>query len=263
MSQPDAKVITQRKKWFTSFDVKMKAVLTYEDLEILCRNEFTNMPPMDTGCIMNVRAQYDVLDRNALLWVPYDSPISAPFTINTTGDGSCFLHAASRLAYGNENHVVEMRVRLIMEAVLHREWYCSHYNLAIGLPSFQPTNIASTLVELYGFTSGIFNEVPEDVRSSPEAVYVVDVMNYRLRNMEAGGWQFHFLASVLERPVLSLYPNMRADGAREGYAQIRDSLNRIIYPRQLQDRSKNYGAIMWCGSSHEVKTPNHFVAIVK
>ena len=34
---------------------------------------------------------------------------------STSGAGSCFYYTLSRLVYGNEDHVIEMRVRVLKE----------------------------------------------------------------------------------------------------------------------------------------------------
>ena len=60
---------------------------------------------------------HDRLDSLAFHRVPNDVGVSKDdlFAVFTSGAGSCFYYALSRLVYGNEDHVIEMRVRVLKE----------------------------------------------------------------------------------------------------------------------------------------------------
>lgn len=48
------------------------------------------------------------------------------FAIKSRPDGACFFNSISRLIYGDQNHAVEMRARLVREAVVREDMYMDH-----------------------------------------------------------------------------------------------------------------------------------------
>lgn len=48
-------------------------------------------------------------------------------------DGNCLLYTGSIVAFGNEDRAAEIRVKIIVEAVLHMDLYLSHTYLGRGI----------------------------------------------------------------------------------------------------------------------------------
>ena len=72
-----------------------------------------------------------------------------------------------------------------------------------------------------------------------------------------GIWQIFQLASVLQRPINSVYP-------KKGWSAIRDDFNRTVYPvAETEDPTPL--ALMWkvCGfEKRKLWNPNHFVPLL-
>lgn len=70
-------------------------------------------------------------------------------------------------------------------------------------------------------------------------------------------WQIHALATVLNTPVYSVYPNL-------GNTTVRKNLNRLIFP--ISKTSQNPVYIMWTSNREDMRqdhwVPNHFVPLL-
>lgn len=215
---------------------------------------------MDSSSLVNFRIPTDREDTYANHWLPvFGLPIRDPFPVATTGDGNCFLYAASRLLFGDEQHADELRARMVMEAFRDPDAYVDHNNLALGFVSFVPTRLGRTLDEIYAVLSEAHSELPKELRQYPIKVFEHAMFKYRKPYAWSGTWAVHLLANVIRRPVLSLYGEVI--NAEEGFVQQRDAMNRLIYPFDRQHHWRAYGAIAWV-STGNTASPNHFVAVV-
>ena len=77
---------------------------------------------------------HDRLDSLAFHHVPNDVGVSKDdlFAVFTSSAGSCFYYTLSRLVYGNEDHVIEMRVRVLKEGFKNIDIYLDHNYLCRG-----------------------------------------------------------------------------------------------------------------------------------
>lgn len=181
--------------------------------------------------------------------------------LETKGDGRCFLFAAARCLFGphqaeSEMRVAELRVRLVVEGLVNKDFYLDHYSLGIGLKEYSSS---STVPEMYATFSG----VEEGLDTSDVAlVYYNTMFKYRRKYSEAGMWQFHQLANILGAPVISIYPLYPANvSGGELMKNMRKLYHRVIY-QDDPGRSAAVIAIMWCKSTEEVYSVNHFVTVV-
>lgn len=115
---------------------KMKSCRNWPELQNMCR-EMPPMPKLPSALPFDTRLDTDCTDIIASQLYPDDwkddeyplggdQEVVMPFPIRTMPDGACFFNAASRLAYGDQGHSIEMRVRVIREAVVHEKRYLEH-----------------------------------------------------------------------------------------------------------------------------------------
>lgn len=203
--------------------------------------------------LFNYRLTWDKQDSLAHSLFPRDGPYdrSLAFEVTTGAVGDCFLDALSRLTFGNQNHSRELRTRMTLEGIAYEEWYLSHDNLAIKLPLLTTTH---SLPERYALYSGT---KAKDYRD----VYREEIKRCFKNGEYCGLWQIHQMASVIGRPITSVFPEF--DDV-EDEAPLRYYHNRIIYPRREEDRSKETVVIMWTKASPFADDlANHIVPVVK
>lgn len=76
-------------------------------------------------------------DEDAMDLYPSDTPQeNVTYTIKVTADGYCLPYNGSIFAFGNENNSSEIRVRIVIETVLHKKMYLTHdfLNLLFASP---------------------------------------------------------------------------------------------------------------------------------
>ena len=246
----------------------MKATNSYEQLEAVVQRYLPGLPAMNTDHVLNFRLNWDINDKYAQHWLPILDPFLNPFTVHTTGDGGCFSNAASRMTYGHEQYANQLRMRMVIEGVLHAPDYVNHNKLQIGFETFVPTESLPTLDAVYTMLSAAEqNKMPVEDRNVPLKVFQRTLFEYRKPRTEAGLWAFNLLANVTKRPILSMYHDIQGGvGQKPGehFAQQWDCMNRIIYPFDQRYKDEAYGAIAWSGTDNTLPhmNPNHFVSVV-
>lgn len=172
--------------------------------------------------------------------------------MNVKADGNFLPYAGSIHGFGNQNCGKEMRVRIIIEAVLNKSLYLSQDFLEQGLQKKQK-KLGQTFA-LYSdeyFGSNTLNE--EEV----ENIYKREMMKITKNSSYMGIWQLFSLASVLGRAIFSIYPC-------KGNVNVRRDLHRLIEPRVKKSMSRCY--IMWSSTRSDMTNdnwvPNHFVAVL-
>ena len=96
------------------------------------------------------------VDEDAMDMYPSDiASNQVMYPVKVFGDGNCLPYCGSIHAFGNDKHGIEIRVRIIVEAVTNKDVYLSHNYLDQGTsgssPRFlcRPTAFCSTLLELW------------------------------------------------------------------------------------------------------------------
>jgi hypothetical protein len=241
---------------FDTLAARLRSTTSFGHLEVVCKDIEPTLPPLYMDNFSNVRFDRDAPDTLAKILTPSDCGIKEPYCVRTSPDGSCFLHAASRMIFGHERRDTELRVRLVVEGVCNKERYLDETFLRIGAEDIDISSIAQDVVSVYALLCGQYDAV----LTSNEEVYKSEMFHYRLSTTYSSMWQFHQLACVLQRPVMSVYPYL--DGAARGHNQMRDAYHRLIQPPSHNDRRKPYGVISWTVSDSSRKSPNHFVYVV-
>lgn len=190
------------------------------------------------------------VDKIALDIMPDNMPGYVPVVI--TADGNCLPRCASVVAYLTEENHVEMRLRIAVEMILHQQDYLSDVYLSRGEP-LTTAEIATLVPQYCGqnltkrHISRLYSEEVKDVLTPSTSV---------------GLWQLFAMSSVLQRPVLSVFPQQM------GNPEHRRLLNRKILPRTSNghDTMPPPIAVLWSSTRQDMVSdhwvPNHFSLLV-
>ena len=148
-----------------------------------------------------------------------------PYDVNLPGhyypcvvpaDGNCLPHSFSTFSNMKAD---EGRVRITIEAVQHEETYLEHSFLKDGLnTSCKDVPLAYAMYSLSYVAGDIYT------KRKIAQVYEDEVLSCSRSGVSMGIWQIHQMSSVLQRPVISIYPTDRGVNARK-------HLDRKIYLR--------------------------------
>lgn len=212
-----------------------------------------NFPPLPKEPVGNVCLKNYTKDIFAYNSIPDNCviPKRLAYPVHTTGDGSCFLNALSRIWYGNEYHATEMRLRLVHEGVKNMDLYLDRSYLSRGFQhSYRREGF--DIVELYrAFGNDNLQQYKGADFYKQELWCVSKIGTY------CGVWQFHQAANVLNYNIRGVYPD-------EG--SVKDHLDRWFMPRgvsSVNEIGDKFVTIMWTKSSARDRKPNHFVPIVR
>ena len=191
-------------------------------------------------------------DALAHLLIPDDSPVirEEGFPMYTHGDGNCFLYSLSRIIYGHEDHHVEMKVRLIVEAVrdmdhyLDHEYLCREYDFPYGREKHMGSIYCTYWTD---YVQGM------DVTGEKMVeFYKNEVMSLTKDFQECGIWQIHQATSVLGWPIHTIFPHCALPNLRKDH-------NWLVLPGRMITNENVY--VMWTQSSMHSLGFNHFVPL--
>ena len=204
-----------------------------------------------------------LLDRRAMRHMPNDAPEGySPCMI--FGDGNCFPRALSVAIGLNDNQYHrEMRIRICREGVINKHRYLSHDYLAIGcVNTYNRTTfpvIFSDFSEYRREFRNVAGESNEEKLSRwskiAEKVYEEEIYMSCKSSEYMGLWQMLQASNVIKRPIVSVYPNRLS-------VQLRNDLNRTLYPFEEKYRDRSPVYIMWTATVTDGR-PNHFVPLLK
>jgi hypothetical protein len=156
------------------------------------------------------------------------------------------------LAFGETENEDEMRVRIIHELVLNEEKYLSNEYLAPGSCG------NSDIAKQYAQYSEKFIPGTNLNRKNVRDLYRKEVLSITENYSFMGIWQIHALASVLNTPIHSIYPNL-------GNSNVRNDLHRLVLPIS-RDSIHEPLYIMWPSNRKYMERkhciPNHFVPLL-
>ena len=156
---------------------------------------------------------------------------------------------------------MELRVRTVCELALHQEYYLQPQIVSV----LQDGDKSKLLKNVVPATSGYYNKAcDESVIDTPESINVAcfqgDCIETTKKDSWSGMWHIYALASVLKRPIQSIYP--------EKNLRIRPAYHKLVMPReeQITVHSLSPFSIMWTRVAdmpeHRLWSPNHFVPCV-
>ena len=84
-------------------------------------------------------------------------PGSKKRPIKIYGDGNYLARVGSMFAYGSEEYHLDVRLRIVMELVMHRDYYLDAEKMAMGWPSGQTPH--PTPVQIAQYSESFVGEV--------------------------------------------------------------------------------------------------------
>ena len=210
----------------------------------------------------------DKIDPGAMHFFPDDHPLNVVPT-HTLGDGNCFPRALSNALFGTQNRHVEIRVRLVFEAVLNEQFYLSNEYLSLGVQGRLPArpNLrapSTTVVSRYCMYSG--DDYVTGYRMSVEemqGVYSHDIVRIGRKGGFMGIWQFHQAAEISKNPICSVYPDGK--GKVKVNTNLQLDMNRVFLTNNPAFHNMRPIYIMWTPISVLSKAfdVNHFVVVLE
>ena len=241
--------------FFDNLATLIKDASSYEELENIVAAETHSLFAQTPITYKPYLPEKPNVDYVSLELYPDDVPQRLP--VRVRADGNCLPRCGSLLAYGDEDHHTEMRVRIIFEMVQNSDLYLSHDFLASGTDL---QNLVKTYMSYSGQAFPI-NVTEEDMKN----LFQNEVMNCRCPASYMSMWGIHGLSSVLGVPVQSGYPQY-------GGFNVRKELHRVVQPRicrqsEINTSQESLPTIMWTsclGKDKPASTwvPNHFVVCV-
>ena len=198
---------------------------------------------------------HDRLDSLAFHRVPNDVGVSKDnlFAVFTSGAGSCFYYTLSRLVYSNEDHVIEMRVRVLKEGFKNIDLYLDHNYLCRGYDFPYADDVS--LPEIYATYCSFYDPAVILTKELVTEYYKREMFNLRRFSSESGIWQFHQAANVLGCPIQSVYPHV-------ALSNLRNDFHRLILPSNL-DCTGSTVRILWAMCSWNSTRFGHLVPLVE
>jgi hypothetical protein len=189
------------------------------------------------------------IDYNALNLKPTDAPEDLVPT-NCTGNGNCLFNAASILLCGKETMATELRVRTAVALIQLQEEFTNPSNDAIRQLVHEQAVLYSPFGEKdHSITRDTIND------NEVNMVFRDELLTTLTDGAWSGMWQFIGLATAIQMPILSIYPqyNLRQRGL----------FNKIVQPLIHLEQTMFVLPIMWTGFIQNSQFhPNHFVPLV-
>ena len=196
-----------------------------------------------------LQSDITLLDLVALYHLPDDTdPGFAPVQIE--GDGNCFPRTISYFLSRTEKNYMEIRVRIIYEAVLNMGQYLDDNYVSNGAHNFYDRG---TLPEQYAQYSDNYNP---HVAFDMLKLYKREVMEICCDGAFMGIWQIFQVANVLKRPITSVHPKI-------GNPKVREDLHRTVYCIDDNYNLLRPLKIMWTPMQVNGGRPCHFVPLLR
>ena len=193
----------------------------------------------------------DTIDNVAENEIPLDGPTSLR-TIKTIGDGNCLCRALSKAFYNDDTKHLEIRARIVIEGIMHKDSYitddCLERGASLVHGNADLPTVFSTFSEYY--TPG--QKLTDDTIS---CIYTMEIHSCSHPGSYMGLWQLAQASSVLQIPIHTIYPH------RPG--TLRNDFHRIFFPIEYPPTMDDEPVvIMWTGVRRG-GVPVHFVPLLK
>lgn len=267
LNSPKEPVVITRDRFWLKIGGEMAALRSYEEMERYIldthREQIESIAPI-SSVVGNQHVHQYREDLAAKRQCPQVPSLDNPFAVQCTGNGNCFFNAMSLLAYGNEDHALEMRLRVVIEGVQNRDRYLDENQLSQGFPaesnrSFVETYLLQTVtpnIPIPVTRPGDSQEIALRNTQDQGEMYNSELFDMRLDRHWAGVWQFHQAATVLRCVVQGLYPGQDASSQRMHF-------HREFLPIEDELNSLPKVHILYCSSGGAGRSLNHFVPVVE
>ena len=200
---------------------------------------------------LSFKPGYDRIDRIAESFLPEDAPQNKT-PVSIKGDGNCLPRALSRAYSGDERMHLELRARIVTEAIVNKDKYLSDNYMLRGSMYVERDE---TLCQVYAGYSDFYRNGLNLTPSAVENLYMLEVHDCAKAGSYMGLWQLAQAATVLNMPIRSVYP-MGCD------IVMRRDFDRWFFPLDFTGSTEDgYITIMWTPIYKEA-VPSHFVPLV-
>ena len=234
-------------QWSEILDI-LNSFRTYNQLEryVFSLNEdYTNSMKCTIQRFRKCRHHVDFVAKMSL---HVDAPENV-LPVLTIGDGNCCPRSLSIAAFGDDSRHIEMRAKIVVESVLHKERYLSHEYLAQGASAVRED---VTFPEVYAMFSG--QNAAGLSENIIETVYEQEIMGLTRNGSYMGIWQLFAAANVLGHPVRSVFP-------LRGSESFRRDFNRMCLPADGRQKKTKSITLMWTPTV-ENGPVHHFVPLL-
>lgn len=239
------------------FDMKLQELQScsrYSNLQRICKKLEKEMEwyPLHFTYSTLMPASASV-DEDAKANVPNDVEVHNLVPVAVSSDGDCLPHTGSMFIFEHENAASELRVRIIVEQVVHQKLYLDYRHLRQGIDLTERE--ARLLLNNYCLYSEQYAAKGKITNKVISNTYQSETLSIVKKGVYMGIWQIFALASVLGAKICSVYP-------QKGNPNVRKDFHRLIMPRQMQTEKTLY--LMWTSTRFadmvdEHFVPNHFV----
>ena len=170
---------------------------------VICQSLMDSLTPITVRKDLNLTEVGNVDTKSMALLSDCDLPGSPKYAVSIVGDGNCLPRCGSLLAYGSEIFHKDIRLRVAIELIVHKELYLSEGHLRQGWDDrLRPLPTP----RIYAMFSDYYKGGPLS-NADIEAIYDREVSSSLCLNTFMGIWQLFAISSVLKVPIYSVYPN--------------------------------------------------------
>ena len=241
--------------YFAALLTDLEQTESYDDLLAKCITYKQEIGGLN--CTSPPKPDNLLTDHQSLCLVPPDILNESNLTpAEVTADGDCLPRSGSVLVFGEEDHSMEIRARIVIELATQEEVYLDPKHLKQG------TNLTGKKANVLPTTFTMFSDfyIPSTkiTKDIIREIFRKEVKEMTKPRTFMGIWQLFALSSIMKRAISSIYPN-------RGHPSVRRDLHRKIVPRE-NDYGQSEVSIMWTSTrtdmTHTHWVPNHFVPMV-
>ena len=222
------------------------------ELENLAYSLKVVLPPL-AGCVKAMfDAEKDRIDEVTQADIPIDGPMMLT-AVFTEGDGNCLCRALSKAYFNTEERHIELRIWIIIEAIVNKKFYLSDDYLERGATC---THCNADLPTVFTTFSEFYTPGQKITPDTISCIYSLEVFSCAKMNSYMGIWQLAQSASVLGVPIYTIYPVC-------GECTIRNDFHRMFFPVNYPTSADEEPlVIMWTGLRCGT-VPIHFVPLLE
>ena len=230
----------------------MESCISYSSLQCMAEKMKDKLPPICLRKAVPFKIESEFIDATATETLPIDAPQDV-YAIATIGDGNCFCRALSRAYCGDDSMYMELRARIVIEGIVNRDMYLSNDIMERGATIAREEE---SIPETYAKFTDNYISGQRLSKIMIEFLYAQELYECSRQNSYMGLWQIAQAASVVNMPIISVYPEGGDD-------MFRLDFHRKFYPVQTLKKVPKAECLMIMWTAIELgHVPNHFVPLL-
>ena len=184
--------------------------------------------------------------------IPMDGPVSR-IAVQTIGDGNCLVRSLGIGYFNDDSTHIELRVRIVIEGVIHMDSYLSHACLERGATYLHSNAELPTIFVTF---SEFYIPGQQMNADTIQYIYCMEIYSCAKLGTYMGLWQLAQASSVLGIPLHTIYPV-------HGKSTLRNDFNRMFFPVEYPPTNDDDPiVIMWTAMTVGA-APIHFVPLLE